>query len=301
MKKIHIVLSLFDGMSCGQVVLNRAGVQFNTYYASEIDPKAILATQFNHPNTIQVGDIRHLDPKDFKHVTILLAGFPCTDFSIMGRRRGMVTKENIKVTSLEQYLELKNSGFEFVGQSYLFWEMIRMIKGINPEYYILENVAKISPEWFEIIVNELGYPYLINADVLTTQNRERFFWTNIPQFDYPEPKGLTLDTIIPGVLPAGKRGVPTTKKPNGKFNYVQKLTIKHNGKANCLVTSSGATNLYVKDGDVFTLSPEECEVIQTLESGYTNVKGISKSARYKLIGNGWSVDAVVPLVKALTI
>ena len=302
MKKLKNVVSLFDGISCGQVALIGAGVHFNKYYASEIDPAAVRVTMINHPKTLQVGDIRELDPKDFHNVDLVLAGFPCTDFSLMGLRRGMVTKENVDITSLEQYLELKENGFEFDGQSYLFWEMIRMIKGINPTYIFLENVTNIHSKWFEIMNNEIGeFPYRINASRLTTQNRDRYYWTNLPQLEYPEDRGLTLDSIIPGAIPAGKRGIPTTRKPNGKFNYKQNLTLKYDGKANCLVTGSGATNLCVVDDKLRTLTPEECEVIQTLQKGYTDIKGISKSTRYKLIGNGWSVEAVIPFFKGLTV
>ena len=302
MEKLKNVLSLFDGIGCLHEVLKQSGVSFNKYYASEIDPSAVRVAMKNHPKTLQVGNIRELDPKDFKNVSLVGAGFPCTDFSLMGNRRGMITIENIEITSLEQYLQLKKDGFEFHGQSYLFWEMIRMIKGIKPKYIFLENVTSIDPKWFEIINNEIGeFPYRYNASRLTTQNRDRYYWTNLPQLEYPEDRGFTLDSIIPGAIPAGKRGIPTTRKPNGKFNYKQNLTLKSDGKANCLVTGSGATNLCVVDNVLRTLTPEECEIIQTLKEGYTNIKGISKSTRYKLIGNGWSIETVIPFFKGLTV
>jgi len=305
MKKLKNVLSLFDGISCLQEVLNRAGIVFNKYYASEIDNAAVQVALKNFPNTKMVGDVRDLDPRDFKNITLFSAGFPCTDLSLMGKRRGMVTSENVSVTSLEQYLKLKESGFEFEGQSYLFWEMIRLFKGIDAEYYLIENVAKIDPQWLEIINNELGCPYVINASTLTSQNRDRFYWTNIPQFEYPEDRGLTLNNIIPGAIPAGIRGVLGSTHPdipNPKNNkWVPKMTMRKDGKANCLVTSGGGTNLYVLNGTLNQLTPEECEVIQTLKAGFTDIKGISKSTRYKLIGNGWSIDAVVPFFKSLTV
>jgi hypothetical protein len=314
--KIENVLSLFDGASMAQVALKRSKIKYRIYYASEINPDAIAITQFNHPNTIQVGDVRNLNPEYFKKISIIFAGFPCTDFSIMGRRRGMVTKESIKVTSLEQYLELKESGFEFEGQSYLFWEMLRVIKGIkkfNPEVrYLLENVTKIGYEWFEIIVNELGYPYTFNASILTTQNRDRHYWTDIPQLPYPEPTGLTLESIIPGAISTGVHGVSAKSNPhlpNPKNGlWPQKRITRDDGKVNCL-TCSGSTSQYIVDGKIFTFTPEHREAIQTLDIGYTKVnvirrgklKELSATARNGIIGNGWSVDTVVPLLRGLTI
>jgi site-specific DNA-cytosine methylase len=300
MGKEKVVLSLFDGISCAQVVLNRAGYKYTKYFASEIDPVAIKITQKNFPETIQVGDVRFLDTNTFPHkIDLLTAGFPCGDLSLMGTRRGMVTEENIIVDTLEKYLQLKEDGFRFKGQSYLFWETIRIIREVNAKYYLIENVANMSKFWIDIISREIGrHPIEINSSVRTTQNRNRMYWTNLPKFSYPDDQGKTLDSIIPGAIAAGIRGVLAKTHPNipnpKNTKWVPKLTLRKDGKANCLVTSSGGTNLYVKDGVLHKLSPEECEVIQTLEKGYTDIKGISKSARYKAIGNGWSIDTIVP-------
>ena len=130
------VLSLFDGMSCGQIALKEIGITPEVYYASEIDKFAIKQTQLNFPNTIQVGDVRDLNVEDLGRIDLILAGSPCTDMSFSGKRKGLSTVEGIEVKSLNEYLELKKQGFEFAGQSYLFWEFIR----------ILNDVRKTNPD-----------------------------------------------------------------------------------------------------------------------------------------------------------
>lgn len=121
------VLSLFDGMSCGQIALKEIGITPEVYYASEIDKFAIKQTQLNFPNTIQVGDVRDLNVEDLGHIDLILSGSPCTDMSFSGKRKGLSTVEGIEIKSLNEYLELKKQGFEFSGQSYLFWEFIRIL------------------------------------------------------------------------------------------------------------------------------------------------------------------------------
>lgn len=102
------VLSLFDGMSCGQIALKKIGITPEVYYASEIDKFAIKQTQLNFPNTIQVGDVRDLNVEDLGHIDLILAGSPCTDMSFSGKRKGLSTVEGIEIKSLNEYLELKN-------------------------------------------------------------------------------------------------------------------------------------------------------------------------------------------------
>ena len=296
MRKFKVVLSLFDGISCAQAALNRAGCEYETYYASEIEPAAIAITQGRYPNTIQLGDIRNLDPSTLPFIDLVTCGSPCGDLSIAGTRRGMVTIEQVEVTSLEQYLELKESGFQFKGQSYLFWEAIRVLRGIKFRDHIIENVATMSSFWLNLINRELGMsPLKINSSIVTVQNRNRYYWSTLPWNGVP--KNVTFDSIIPGAQSAGVHGVSASKHkdiPNpNNVKWVQKLTVRKDGKSNCL-TTSGSTRKYVKDGKVFNLSPEECEIIQTLDVGHTNIKGIPKTAKLKAIGNGWSVDTIVP-------
>jgi IS605 OrfB family transposase len=138
------VLSLFDGMSCGQIALKELRIEPDIYYASEIDKFAIKQTQLNFPDTIQLGDVRNIKVADLEKIDLILGGSPCYNLSMIGKREGLSTKENIEVLSLEQYLDLKSKGVEFTGQSYLFWEFVRILeeaKKINPNVlFLLENV-----------------------------------------------------------------------------------------------------------------------------------------------------------------
>ena len=118
------VLSLFDGMSCGQIALERAGIKVDNYFASEIDKHAIQVTMHNYPNTIQLGDVRNIDLSKLPKIDLLIGGSPCQSFSFVGKREGMATECKQEITTLEQYLKLKSAGFQFKGQSYLFWEFV---------------------------------------------------------------------------------------------------------------------------------------------------------------------------------
>ena len=123
-----IVLSLFDGMSCGQIALRELGAKIDTYYASEVDKYAIQQTQYNFPDTVQLGDVRDVDARKLGHVDLLIGGSPCQSFSFAGKRAGMSTKQKEEIYTLDRYLELKRTGFEFEGQSYLFWEYVRYLE-----------------------------------------------------------------------------------------------------------------------------------------------------------------------------
>ena len=126
-----VVLSLFDGMSCGQIALRELGAKIDTYYASEVDKYAIQQTQYNFPDTVQLGDVRNVDARKLGHVDLLIGGSPCQSFSFAGKRAGMSTKEKEEIYTLDRYLELKQAGFEFEGQSYLFWEYVRILQELR--------------------------------------------------------------------------------------------------------------------------------------------------------------------------
>ena len=134
------VLSLFDGMSCGQQALERAGIKVNNYFASEIDKYAIQVTMANYPNTKQLGSVVNVDGYSLPKIDILIGGSPCQSFSFAGKRKGMSTKDEQEILTLDHYLELKAEGFEFEGQSYLFWEYMRLLNEVKPKYFLLENV-----------------------------------------------------------------------------------------------------------------------------------------------------------------
>jgi DNA (cytosine-5)-methyltransferase 1 len=180
------VLSLFDGMSCGQLALNRIGIKYDKYFASEIDKYAMTVTMANFPNTIQLGSVVDLDTSKLPKIDLLIGGSPCQSFSFAGKRKGMTTKDNIEILELSQYLKLKEENFQFEGQSYLFWEYMRILNEVKPKYFLLENVT-MAERWSKILTKAIGVsPILINSSLLSAQNRERLYWTNIGL----EPKGL---------------------------------------------------------------------------------------------------------------
>ena len=206
------VLSLFDGMSCGQIALRKLNVDVDIYYASEIDKHAIGQTQLNFPDTIQLGSVVDVDVSKLKPIQLLIGGSPCQSFSFAGKRKGMSTKCEIQITKLEQYLELKEQGFEFEGQSYLFWEYIRILTDIrkyNPDVlFLLENV-EMGAKWERILSEAIGvFGVHINSALVSAQNRKRIYWTNIrtikvglfgelhSDIPQPEDRGILLKDIL---------------------------------------------------------------------------------------------------------
>ena len=188
------VLSLFDGMSCGQQALQRAGINVNNYYASEIDKYGIKVTMANYPNTIQLGSVVDVDGYKLPKIDLLIGGSPCQSFSFAGKRKGMATKDEQEILTLDHYLQLKSEGFEFEGQSYLFWEFMRLLNEVKPKYFLLENV-EMGEKWEKVLSNAIGVNGIhINSALVSAQNRRRIYWTNIGM----QPGGLfgDLESII---------------------------------------------------------------------------------------------------------
>ena len=171
-----IVLSLFDGMSCGQIALNELGLKVDKYYASEIDKHAIKQTMLNFPDTIQLGSVTDVDVRKLDKIDLLIGGSPCTNFSFAGKRNGMSTTTNEEIYTLERYLELKNNGFEFEGESFLFWEYMRILRDSKPNYFLLENV-EMGEKWETTLSEAIGIrPVHINSALVSAQNRRRLYW-----------------------------------------------------------------------------------------------------------------------------
>jgi len=299
--KIRNVLSLFDGIGCGIQALKDAGVEFENYYSSEVDKGVIKISTHNHPEIIPVGDVRDLVGKDFKNIDLIIGGSPCQNFSFAGTRKGMSTKEGVEITTLDQYLKLKDEGFQFKGESYLFWEFVRLVKEIKPKYFFLENV-KMQTKWSDLITEILGVASVdVNSSRLVPQNRYRKYWTNITD-EVPEDRSPSLSSFIQqGVRGVAFRGVANQNVPikTGQVGYQVTLQIRKEEITNTICTSLGnaktgnGTGHYLTvDNMIKTLTIEQCEILQGLPKGYTDVKGVSKTKRIHGLGNGWTVPVI---------
>lgn len=167
------VLSLFDGMSCGQIALDQLGIPVDKYFAAEIDKFAIKVAKANYPDMIHLGDVREVQPEDLPQIDLLIGGSPCQGFSFAG-----------------QQLNFEDP------RSMLFFEYVRLLKALKPKYFLLENV-KMSKKSQDVISEYLGVePIEINSNLVSAQNRRRLYWTNIPVDGLPEDKGIVLADIL---------------------------------------------------------------------------------------------------------
>lgn len=342
------VLSLFDGISCGRLALERVGVKIDAYYASEIDKQAIQIAQTRHPDIIQIGDVAKVSYRagvlqteagDFPvgHIDLIIGGSPCTDFSPMGYAQGMVSGQ-VELTELGQYLALKAAGAQFAGQSYLFWEYVRLLQEVQPDFYLLENVA-MALKWRKIITGAMGCePVAINSALVSAQNRPRLYWTNIRGVQAPSDRRIVLDDILdPKASTADVSHCQTVQRAfvrlMDKYGYIPERFNPYNAtelrdkacalSRGSMVTSSCATLLFVSEAEglhsaangllngkyptrlpdgrynLRKLNLTEMERLQTLPDGYTAVPGIGIQKRGGVIGNGWTVDAVAHVLSYL--
>jgi site-specific DNA-cytosine methylase len=352
------VLSLFDGMSCGQIALNRAGIKYEKYYASEIDKYAIKVTQTNYPNTIQLGSITEWQKWDIEKPDLIIGGSPCQGFSFAGKQLNFNDE-----------------------RSKLFFTFVDILKHYKPKYFLLENVV-MKKEYNDVISGLLGEvypecvtngelfrtgrlePIQINSALVSAQNRKRLYWTNIQGIEQPKNKRILLKDIIENGctdrdkslnLDAGYYKTSETsddryeRKSSRQIIYKcgailgrnpenpksrksglpteQMLEIRQDEKTNCLTSvqkdnvlcrhignadikgfdqnkrvyySYGCSPAITKEGPVPKISedfktwrkltPIECERLQTVPDNYTN--HVSNSQRYKMLGNGWTVDVI---------
>ena len=280
--EIKNVLSLFDGISCGQVALNKIGIKYENYFASEIDKNAIKIAKHNFPEMKHLGDITKLQGEKLPNIDLLIGGSPCQSFSIAGKKEG------------------------FNGKSGLFYEYLRLLKETHPTYFLLENVV-MKKEWEDIISEELGIkPIKINSALLSAQNRQRLYWTNIPGITQPEDKQLFFKDIEdlehnkyrflkPEQLEKFKNKIYTWKS-------VYRI-IEENKKVGCLTVQDGregvnAPKTKYKD-TLRYLTALEWERLQTLPDNYTNCV-TSDTVRRMAIGNGWTVDIIAHIFSFLT-
>lgn len=251
------ILGLFDGMSCGQIALNRAGIVYDSYYASEVDRYAIKIAQKNYPNTIQIGDVCKVQGNNLPKIDLLIGGSPCQDLSC-----------------LKNGLGLQGS------KSRLLYEYVRLIEECKPKYFLLENVVPRKKEWWSAIDELMGVKGVeINSDRFVQQNRPRVYWTNIPIATLPE-------------------------RPKWQGDYYQwrrtYFRQNKNGVCPCLTANmgTGGHNVPLHSANIKDrLSPVETERLQGVPDNYTD--GVSNTQRYKMIGNGWTVDAIAHIFKGL--
>ena len=271
------VLSLFDGMSCGQIALNRAGIKYDNYFASEIDKWAIKVTQHNYPKTIQLGNIIELKSESLPKIDLLFGGSPCQSFSSAGRGEG------------------------FNGKSGLFWEFVRILKETNPTYFLLENV-KMKKEWEDIITNEMGVePIKINSHLVSAQNRIRLYWTNIPNISQPEDRGIVVKDIVEDQVDDEFYLSEKALEKIARNSFAKKFETITTEKTKTLIAGYYKTpggGIYFQDSvGKRRYTPTECERLQTVTEGYTS--SVSKTQRYKMLGNGWTVDVIAHIFNSL--
>lgn len=295
------VLSLFDGISCGQIALQRAGIKVNKYYASEIDKHAIKITQHNWPNTIQLGSVVDIKAVDLPKIDLLMGGSPCTNFSFAGKRNGMSTVDKQEILTLGHYLDLKSKGYEFEGQSYLFWEYIRILKEVKPKCFLLENV-KMPGKWKDLISDVLEVePIEINSALVSAQNRHRLYWTSIPNVSKPNDKKILLKDILDYNVENYRFYTEDQMKKWNEKKYIRKDYYRIeslDGKVQCLMAQCGsnAPRILVNK-KLRYLTRMEWERLQTVPDGYTNL--VSEHQAKHALGNGWTVDVIAHIFSFL--
>lgn len=313
------ILSLFDGMSCGQLALQRADIPYTNYFTSEIDKYAVKITQKNFPNTIQLGDINNWIDWELPKIDLLIGGSPCQGFSSAGQ------------------------GLNFDDpRSKLFFKFVDCLKWYKPTYFLLENV-KMKKEWKNIISEYLGVePILINSALVSAQSRKRLYWTNIPNIKQPKDKGILLKDIIEDGLVdrdksycidanyfkggsvkmyiEKKRRQLVMHQPEKRllvqvgmaddikgYDIIKRIYSKE-GKSPSLATLQGGhreskisldTNddKWIQNISYRKLTPLECERLQTVPDNYT--EGVSNTQRYKMLGNGWTVDVIAHIFSSI--
>lgn len=282
------VLSLFDGMSCGQIALDKLGIKVNKYFASEIKKSAIEVTQHNYPNTIQLGDVTKIKSKDLPKIDLLIGGSPCQDFSRANKERKGVNGT----------------------KSSLFFEYIRLLKECKPTYFLLENVIMSDYNyWF--ICNELNCePVRLCGSLVSGALRDRLYWTNIPPFSYDltgrlisqikQPKDTL--TTLQSILDSGytnKRKHTSLNTNTGSISekYNSNKYLKNRSETTGMLTIIYDNKKFLWNDNIRTVNQNEMEKLHNIPKGYTSIVNQKKAG--DLIGDGWTVDIAKHIFKGL--
>ena len=305
--KPKTVLSTFDGMSCVRIALEQLGIPIKQYFASEIDKYPIQITQKNYPDTIQLGDVTKVFAKDLPPIDVLVGGSPCQGFSFAGDQLAFDDP-----------------------RSALFFEFVRLLKECKPKYFLLENV-RMKKEFLDVITEQLGVePIFINSSLVSAQNRQRYYWTNIPNVQQPEDRGLVLKDILEdsdwftdrdkshcldaNYFKGGNlksyfekhRRQLVFNKPiqvgtaDIKGFDIIKRVYSPEGKSPTLTTMQGGHRQPKVAEDETRwrkLTPLECERLQTVPDNYT--EGVSNTQRYKMLGNGMTVEVIKHIFRSI--
>ena len=294
------VLSLFDGISCGRIALERAGIKVDKYYASEIKKFAIKCSKENYPEIIQVGDITKIHYKNgilytesgemnIGKVDMIIGGSPCQNFS------------SARILSNKEIDGLKGD------KSKLFYEFLRLLKEINPKYFLLENV-RMKKESYEQLNSYLGVKGInINSNLVSFQNRDRYYWTNIPNVTLPKDKQLNFQDYIDKDSEYCKQfKVKRTPSRERMWNNGIKETISNcinitnAKKIGCLTRKQDRcpnSGLISFEDFCRYLTRREIELAQTLPLGYTDC--LSYLQMQDVCGEGWTVDVIAHIFSFL--
>jgi len=292
------VLSLFDGISCGMIALERAGIPVERYVAYEINEPSIKISKKNYPFIKHKGDVTTADFTKCLGFDLLIGGSPCQDLSILNTSFRKTRKTGLKGE-----------------KSKLFYYYVDALNTINPKYFLFENVASMKYDWRDTISKELGVePVMINSSLVSAQERKRYYWTNIPFESNIADKNIVLsDIILPAdsvpekywyrdkkyTLHGADERIIAMLDDKSMFSQSRRVyNLKH--KCGTLCGDGSGGNLQKKiyqNGAVRKMTPVEYERLQTLPDNYT--EGVADCHRYTAVGNGWTVDVIAHIFGGL--
>lgn len=288
------VLSLFDGISCGMLALERAGIKVDRYVAYEIEPSAIAVSQSNYPQIEQCGDVTTADFTQYRGFDLLIGGSPCQGFSFAGKQLNFEDE-----------------------RSKLFFEFVRALEEVQPKYFLLENVF-MKKEYEDVITKYLGVePRKIESSLVSGGMRKRIYWTNIPWIADIQDKGIKYQDIVDSGIVENEKAYCLTCRRGSARDYFKKnqtnivfepcedgeYTVE-NGKITIVFKKSPnkspfTFNCNIPNGtyNIRPINRNETERLQTVPENYT--RATSESMACILLGNAWTVDVIAHILKGV--